>query len=60
MEESRKGPKRLTLDIPELLHAELKMRAAFRHMSLRSYVMNALGRHLATEHAFIDNKKRPE
>ena len=33
---------RLIIDINEDLHAEIKARAAFRHMSMTSYVLQTL------------------
>jgi predicted HicB family RNase H-like nuclease len=42
MKEKRIGPKRLTLDIDENMHAEVKSRAARRNIPLRLWVYRAL------------------
>jgi len=34
--------KRLTLEIPEELHAEIKMRSAQKHMSIKKWVLQAI------------------
>ena len=37
-----KKPKRLTVDIPEELHAEIKSSAAFRNITIRTWIIRVI------------------
>ena len=42
MEEIKKKPKRLVIDIPEDLHTRVKLRATTRNITIRLWVLRAL------------------
>jgi len=47
--------KRLTLEIPEDLHAEIKMRSAQKHMSIKKWVLQAIAIKIIHESTGRDN-----
>ena len=49
MEEKKNRPKGLMIDIDENLRAEIKARAAFRHMSIRKWIMQAIAERIKWE-----------
>lgn len=59
MEKQRKGPKRLIVDINEEEHAEIKSRAAKRHIPMRVWVHRALIEAIKKEQIY-DNTNNKE
>ena len=49
MEETRKSPKRIIIDISEEKHTEIKMRAAFRHTKIKTWIEQAIDMKIAEE-----------
>lgn len=49
-------PKRLTIELPPELHAEVKSRAAYRNISIRTYVLRALKDKINNEKKYEDGK----
>jgi len=49
MEEKRKSPKRIIIDISEEKHAQIKQRAAFRHTSIKIWIEQAIDMKIAEE-----------
>lgn len=44
--------KRLVVDVPEELHDEIKIRATFRHQTLKKYILEAIAFKIASEDKF--------
>lgn len=42
MDKKRVSPKRLTIDIPEDIHAQIKIRATIKNISIKTWVMQAV------------------
>ena len=42
MNDKKKAPKRIVVEVPDGLHAELKTMAAFKVTTLRKYVLKAV------------------
>lgn len=51
-DKSRRGPKRLMIDVPEELHTQVKMRATMRNTSIRHWVLLAIRRRLREEEQY--------
>jgi predicted HicB family RNase H-like nuclease len=49
MENERKSPKRIIIDISEEKHAQIKMRSAFRHTSIKMWIEQAIDMKMAEE-----------
>jgi hypothetical protein len=48
----RKSPKRLTLNIPEDYHKELKIRSVMRNITLTEWVLRAIREAIAKEQQY--------
>lgn len=55
-----KGLKRLTLDIEVEIHADIKGRAAFRHTSIKNYVLEAIAMRMLREDEFNKSIQPPK
>ncbi len=42
MDKIRKSPKRILVDVSEKDHTEIKMRAAFKNISIRAWILRAI------------------
>jgi hypothetical protein len=49
MKKKRKGPKRLTVEIDENMHHRIRLRASFRNITIRLWVLRVLTEALLTE-----------
>ena len=52
-----KGLRRLTMDMGVEIHADIKARAAFRHTSMKNYILEAVAMRMLREDEF--NKSQP-
>ena len=50
---------RLTIDIPTHLHKMVKVNAVLNDMSVKDYIVNALGKEIAEEFASVKKSKKP-
>lgn len=52
MEDNKKETKGLKVDINEMLHKEIKTRAAFRGMTIKKWILNAIVEQIKMEESY--------
>jgi hypothetical protein len=55
-----KGLKRLTIDIEIEIHSDIKARAAFRHTSVKNYILEAVAMRMLKESEYLESIKRSQ
>ncbi len=53
MDKIRNSPKRILIDVDEKLHSDIKIRAAFKNISIRAWILRAIA-------AAIEEEKKYE